>query len=100
MKHLIPNELKDRLIWKEPRANSKDGEMHFPYVERIVPLPCDDCNQECENLRVVSSRRNIVPCVYWRSQCNICKYYYNPETGKFDLDQASLRKYWTDKNKR
>lgn len=88
-----------RLIWKEPHASSDAEELHFPYVVSVVPSPCEDCNKDCEKLRVVNSRRNTNPAPYWRSQCSVCKMYLNPETGVYDLNQAQVRKYYQEKLK-
>lgn len=91
MKNLIPQELTDRLIWKEPRANSAADDIQFPYVERIVPLPCEDCGKTLTKTRVVDSRRLQNPFPYINKVCRYCKKFAHPVTGEFCLENSELR---------
>jgi hypothetical protein len=97
MKHLLPPELEDRLIWKKP--NSHDPETgQFPYVESIkhYPQPCEDCDATVVD-RKLWHRYTQNPIPHCKTQCLACKLYKNPETGKYDQDNKTVRKYWEDR---
>lgn len=99
MKHLIPDEIAERLVWKEPRANNETvEELQFPHVVSIKPLPCSDCNRPCKHQRVINGRKNVTPYTHWRYQCNVCMLYLHPETKVFSLNAQDVQNYYKIKN--
>lgn len=71
-----------------------------PKLYKIIhqPQPCEDCGKIVVN-RVVNCRKNIHPFPHYKTNCNICKLYKNPDTDKFDLNQSQIHYYYRNINK-
>lgn len=90
-----PQWLKDRMVFKRPK---EERQAETPVLDHIVypPSACEDCGRMCDKPRTTSARKNQTPISHWRWQCNICRLYWNPETGAYDLNSASLREFWLE----
>jgi len=78
-----PEWLHHRLVWKQ---NAKDP-ADFPELVSVKPSedPCDGCGKNITKPRTVNCRRYVNPTQHWRNQCSVCRNFYNPHTGKFDI---------------
>lgn len=87
----MPEELETRLEWKTVEAGEP---IQYPYVKKILheTKPCEDCGLLVEN-RIVDIKRNVRPHPHWKRTCKNCKMNYNPESGKYDLNQTDYANF-------
>jgi hypothetical protein len=61
--------------------------------------PCDDCGQTVNDRRI-NVRVVTFPERHWRRTCNHCRKTWNPETGQYDLTNASAQNFFVSWLKR
>jgi hypothetical protein len=68
---------------------SKDG---IVSVKEIVhhETPCEACGKPCVDRRL-RSRQVRVPKVHWRTKCESCNLWRDPESGLFVHDSNSIQ---------
>jgi hypothetical protein len=94
----FPEWLEKRLVW---RRQSEENYNQPKQLKEIIyeESDCDSCGRCLVQPRSEFGRFNIKPYRHWRWQCNICRKYYNEQTGKFDMTPAELTNYMVEKNK-
>jgi hypothetical protein len=79
----------------EPASNPSDkkstSELGMVVVKTVIPQgPCVDCGRKCPRQRVCSHRRDRHG--NWYTNCNLCGFYRNPKSGRFERRPDEVRK--------
>ena len=103
MKHLVPEDISQLLVWEELNNHSGDS-LQFPYVKQVnMPAKqCEDCGKVVCDRRIEYKKYNH-PTTHWRTNCKSCNLVHNPLTLQFDLTvkeaQAFFKEHLDKKNK-
>ena len=97
MKELIPKEILDRITWKHdakmPRSPKAIKKLEYD------PKPCEDCGQTVVDRRIrISIAQNNQTVPHQKRQCQVCKLYKNPTTGKFDCTFQDINNHFQKGN--
>jgi hypothetical protein len=79
----------------EPASNPSDkkstSELGMVVVKTVIPQgPCVDCGKKCPRQRVCTHRRDRHG--NWYTNCNLCGFYRNPESGRFERRPDEVKK--------
>lgn len=93
-------DLKDLIEQGILKEHVRESEIAAPPTYTVLhqPKSCDDCSRIVTN-RIVNSRRSHLPYLHYKTQCQVCKFYKNPETGEFDLDNSQIQYYYRHTHK-
>ena len=82
------------------KTSKENHQVHLSQKLKYTPVKCEDCDRMCPLRRVVYSKVSwqMAPPI-WVHQCNVCRQYYNEQSGKFNtsflgvLSQNKRKKY-------
>ena len=79
----------------EPTSNPSEkkatNELGMVVVKTVIPQgPCQDCGKKCPRQRVCNHRRDRQG--KWYTNCNLCGFYRNPESGRFEKRLDEVKK--------
>lgn len=79
----IPKEILDLCVIENPHAYDHPDDYKIVGIKPQTK-PCEDCGNTVVDRRT-STRLSHYPSTHWRTICDNCKCYLNPNTGKFDI---------------